>query len=1060
MHAITYDNELITLLEQSAHIGWWRADFGKQTLVMSEYLTKLVGVRPGEIPLEELFNKIKPGFRERMISEASLTTSEIGFFEYRFPLCGATGEVWMLARMCKTTLKDDGSFIVEGFARCLDDSDEQLTASDVMEKVEPLLHWQTVASKLVLKMIYGEDPAVVFRDTLNVVRDRYKCDRAFMVMFDHKAQQFSCKYESRAEGCEPAENLIDKKDFSRAPWVVPAMVSGQLVVLDNIDDMPQEAALEKAFLARHGVASTIISPLISEKGAWGYFGIASSTPRQWNGMEREWLVAMSYFLSVCFELSRSQRKLAHESENLKSLYMNMPLGFARLKLIYDGEQLTDFAVMDTNNTMADHTGFQRSELMKVGKREIDQVFKGFDDMMGLFERVASSGGIEDREILNTLTGRHYRQTLYSPRKQEMVVLSMDITSNIKASAALHRSDQLLRMVYQNIQVGIEIYDKDAMLISANDAAYNIFHIDKNADITGINMFDWPSFAMQPDMKERVLLGEEVAFDMTYDAKMANPEMAKDTPKHLSFQCLIIRDQESNVENYLLIIIDNTEKIQTYLDLKKFQHTFDSISEFAELGMFELDLTDNSIMATDQWYHNMNLECGSSLEDVRKVLHPDDMTVMQNYVKEIHAGSRADFACELRIRNGRGWKWIRSMCQVTECGPGKGNLGISGLNLNISGMKAVEHNLLKAKLKAEESDRIKSAFLASMSHEIRTPLNAIVGFSSLLGETADENERNNYINIIERSNRQLLALVSDILNFSTIEAGIFNIIPADVNVDQMMGKLVESLISDMPDGVRLIYESTGDDVTIYSDWSRIQQIVSQFINNAGKFTRKGHVRAGYRMDGQEIEFWVEDTGIGMTPEQAAAAFDRFVKFDEFAQGTGLGLSICKSIAEVMGGKIGVETKAGRGSRFWFRIPATVNPGPVNTKSAELPVTANKHVILVAEDAELNYMLVLSMLQNEYRILHARNGLEAVSMYRKHKPDLVLMDIKMPVMDGLDATRLIRQENVSVPVIALTAFAMDNDRKSAFDAGCTGFLSKPIITGEIRSVLRKYLSEDQA
>ena len=373
----------------------------------------------------------------------------------------------------------------------------------------------------------------------------------------------------------------------------------------------------------------------------------------------------------------------------------------------------------------------------------------------------------------------------------------------------------------------------------------------------------------------------------------------------------------------------------------------------------------------------------------------------------------------------------------------------------------EGQLVVAREKAEESDMLKSAFLANMSHEIRTPLNAIVGFSSLLAETGDLEERREFMHLVEENNDLLLKLISDILDLSKIEAGTFEFSYGVVDVNQMCEEAVQTLALKL-DGrpIDLRFSCHEPRRIIRGDKNRLMQIITNFINNALKFTQKGYISLDYEVIGDQIRFRVEDTGSGIAPEKQAAVFERFVKLDSFAQGTGLGLSICKSIVEQMGGQIGLESEVGRGSRFWFSVPVgelpQTEPELPESELPAMPAAGKRHVVLVAEDTESSYLLVLLMLRKEFEVVHACDGIEAVRLFDEKRPDAVLMDIQMPGMDGLEATRQIRLRNTSVPVIAVTAFAYDQDRQRALDAGCTDYLAKPLTGDKLLQKLRRLLS----
>ncbi len=371
-------------------------------------------------------------------------------------------------------------------------------------------------------------------------------------------------------------------------------------------------------------------------------------------------------------------------------------------------------------------------------------------------------------------------------------------------------------------------------------------------------------------------------------------------------------------------------------------------------------------------------------------------------------------------------------------------------------------LVEAREKAEQSDTLKSAFLANMSHEIRTPLNAIVGFSNILNETDDAADRAEFTSIIQQNNEQLLQLIADILDLSKIEAGVLDVVYGDFDVTTVCTNALGSVAMKAQPGVKVAFEAGLPSCPMYSDRHRITQVLTNFLGNAVKFTSEGSITLSYALHRGEIEFRVTDTGLGMTPEQTSTVFERFVKFNTFVQGTGLGLSICKVIAEKLGGSVGVESEPGKGSTFWMRLPYTAHSPekPVQKPiPAEAPAPAadrsRRKKILLADDNESSVKLVVSALRNEYEILEAASGERTLELYRKHHPDLILMDIKMPGMDGLEATRAIRATDTATPIVAISAFAYESDRKQALEAGCNDFMAKPIVPADLRRTVKRFL-----
>jgi PAS domain S-box-containing protein len=379
-------------------------------------------------------------------------------------------------------------------------------------------------------------------------------------------------------------------------------------------------------------------------------------------------------------------------------------------------------------------------------------------------------------------------------------------------------------------------------------------------------------------------------------------------------------------------------------------------------------------------------------------------------------------------------------------------------------------LTKAKEKAEESDNLKTAFLHNISHEIRTPMNAIVGFSALIGEpdiTSDE--RVSYINNIQQSSNHLLSIITDIINISNIEAEIVKIDLIETNLNSKLRSLYDRFLPDAKEkNLSFSYETTlGDDKSvILTDRTKLFEILSSLIGNALKFTEHGYVKFGYEIDKNLVRFYVSDTGIGIPENQHAKIFDRFYQVENGVsrqyEGTGLGLAICKSYVELLGGKIWLTSETGRGSVFYFTIPFNL-PYQNNQSGEKLIVENPKYsgskikTILVAEDDELNYLLIQAMLSGlGLNILHARDGSEAVEMCKKCSDiDLVLMDIKMPVMDGIEATRKIKEIRPELPVIAQTAYALAGDPDKIISAGCDAYIEKPIKKSKLISLLDSYL-----
>ncbi|MCX6335003.1 MAG: ATP-binding protein [Bacteroidia bacterium] len=378
------------------------------------------------------------------------------------------------------------------------------------------------------------------------------------------------------------------------------------------------------------------------------------------------------------------------------------------------------------------------------------------------------------------------------------------------------------------------------------------------------------------------------------------------------------------------------------------------------------------------------------------------------------------------------------------------------------------SLTIAKNKAEESDRLKTAFLHNISHEIRTPLNAIIGFSGFLDQPdLKPDERKEYIDIIFQSNNQLLSIINDILNISQIEANLVIVRESAANLNNILKNLHRQFLDDeRRAGIefRLNISLSGSDNIILTDESKLIQVLSNLLSNAFKFTHKGFVELGFARDGEYAEFYVQDTGIGIPESEHRKIFERFYQVDKTVSrlysGTGLGLSISDAYVRLLGGEFSVASSPDEGSRFSFRIPWR---RPVSETSALIQSTpvistgSTIKTILIAEDEESNFALVYAMLKpHGYKMMRAKNGVAAVDICRSNPEiDLILMDIKMPLMDGFDATREILKFRPHLPIIAQTAYAHPSDRAKAIETGCAEYLAKPFDRKQLLEVVRKYL-----
>ena len=651
------------------------------------------------------------------------------------------------------------------------------------------------------------------------------------------------------------------------------------------------------------------------------------------------------------------------------------------------------------------------------------------------------------------------------------------------------ADNLLHKIFNDLSVGLELYDKDGLMIDVNYSRLRSMGIRDKKDILGYNLFNYTSFS--DEIKEQIRKGETVRFMAKYDfdaLRRLFPTYLSGT-KFFEITVSFVHNEKSEITNYMVITQDVTERVL-------WQNKYDNLYEEAvrskkellesEQRMIQLirqnELVLNNInsglayIANNyivQW-ENISL-CGKSLSyEAYKKGEPCYLTAhnrttpCENCVMQRARRSGQVESILFNLDN-------KHVIEVFATPIFNEQGDVDGVVIRVDDVTERQHmigELEKARNRAEQSDKLKSAFLANMSHEIRTPLNAIVGFSDLLMVTEDQEEKEEFIQIINANNELLLKLINDILDLSIIEAGSVELKYEDFDLAVYFNELAASMHRRVVNPqVRLVPMNPYETCTVRLDKNRLAQILTNFVTNAIKYTSEGMIEMGYEKVGGSIRLYVRDTGIGIPEDKKDKVFHRFEKLDEFAQGTGLGLSICKAIVEACRGEIGFESEFDKGSLVWAVLPCqfeSVHSEPTsslrnnekdangdkeNIPNSEVAKKAPKRV-LVVEDIQSNFFLVSSILKNKCQLLHAPNGLEAVEIVRTQPVDLVLMDMKMPVMDGRVATSEIRKFNTEIPIIALTAHAFDADRVAALKAGCDDYLVKPIIGAKLMQTLKEY------
>lgn len=1042
-------------------IGWWKVDMARRVLLLSDYLCKTIGTEESEIGYDRFLQSVGEPFRASLKSLMS-TDASLFSAEQIFSLCGPRGEVWFRWKVLRRETAADKGLVVSGYAQEISEREALPVDLCSIERMNTLLYRLNNISHTLLSFLHigSIDEAInkVLTDVLKIFRG----SRTYIAEFDWDNRRHICTYEVTDKGVESGRDRFDRLSMDETPWWVEQLEKRSPIALSCLDDLPSRAGNEHDILAAQNIGSLFVLPMTFRDKLWGYAGIdVIGEHRDWQNEDYQWFASLVNIINICIELQRSKREAQIERDYLQNLYRYMPLGYVRFRMIYDKTGTpVDYKVLDSNYAAEKIIG--KSQADYVGRLASELEIEDMPEYLKVFAKVLQVELHVEKEVRLLASGRYVHVVMYSTTPEEVICLLSDM---YETHEALDRSEKLLRNIYDNIPVGIELYDRNGLLVDLNNKDLEIFGIRDKEDVLGVDFFKNP--ILDEEVWRRVRNREEFSFKAYYPFDRLNGYYVTSKQGRLeiySSVCMLY-DAQGRLSNFFLINIDNTEINRAHSRIAEFESSFSLVSRFGKVGYCRFDLVSKEGYGVPQWYYNLGEKEDTPLDQilgVYKHVNSSDRAEVLESIRQVKAGEIDSFSHDLRIDADGRQKWTRINVMRNPLNNDPSKIEMVCVNYDITELKETEKNLIEAKNKAEVSDRLKSAFLANMSHEIRTPLNAIVGFSNLIAETEDPDERREYVAIVQENNELLLKLISDILDLSKIEAGTLEFNDVEFDVNQMCQEIVRSLslkVLDKP--VELRFGDHLPECRLVGDKTRITQVLINFINNALKFTREGSVTLGYRCDdGMMLTFYVEDTGTGIPEQEQESVFERFVKLNSFVQGTGLGLAISKSIVEQMGGRIGLNSEPGKGSCFWFTHPyirtRSVSAVASDAEMRQPGVSEGKMpVVLVAEDTDSNFLLVSLILKKGYEVLRAHNGAEAVRMCREFAPDVVLMDMKMPVMDGLEATRQIREAGSSVPIIAVTAYAYDSDRAKALDVGCDDYIAKPLTGDVLKKKLRKHL-----
>ena len=923
------DNERYRKMASLAQIGWWEVDLTAGYYLCSDYLSDLLGLDGDTISTSDFLNLIREDYRKQIAQEFRANSSiHKDFYEQTFPIHSKYGEVWLHTRLAfreKGTGVDGGDKAFGIIQRV--EAPKEEDQRDALRRVNDLLCRQNFVSQSLLRFLRDEAVesciADILRDILNLYNGK---GRVYIFEYDEIYAHHSCIYEVVSEGVSAEIDNLQDMPASESKWWSEQILSGKPIILNTLEQLLEEAPDEYQILVVQGIKSLMVTPLMTGDRVWGYMGIDLVETYHDCNEDFQWFSSLGNIINICIELRKTKDKVIREQTFLNNLFHFMPMGYIRMSIIRDeNNKPCDYRVTDANEVSSTFFGLPLESYIGslASEKHPDYLQK-----LNFLEEILDSNSYREKDEYFPRTERYTHWVIYSPGKDEIVGLFLDSTGSIQANRALDRSEKLFKNIFANIPAGVEIYDKDGYLIDLNNKDLEIFGVVNKSDVIGVNFFENPN--VPQGIRDRVRNEDLVDFRLNYSFEQAGGyyETSRSNVIELYSKVSKLYDNEGNFSGYILISIDNTERIDAMNRIRDFENFFLMISDYAKVGYAKLNLLNRKGYAIKQWYKNLGEEEDIPLSEVVAVysqMHPEDRKRFLDFYDGVRDGKRRHFQGEMRIRRPgtkNEWNWVSSNVMVTNYKPEENEIEIIGINYDITELKETEAELIQARDKAEMMDRLKSAFLANMSHEIRTPLNAIVGFSDLLVETEELAERQEYIKIVRENNELLLQLISDILDLSKIEAGTFEFTNGDVDVNLLCEDIVRSMGMKAKEEVELVFDDHLPVCHVISDRNRIHQVISNFVNNAMKFTFEGSIHVGYKLKDGELEFYVEDTGIGIEKEQLPHIFERFVKLNSFVHGTGLGLSICQSIVEQLGGRIGVDSEKGKGSRFWFTIPGVI------------------------------------------------------------------------------------------------------------------------------------------
>jgi PAS domain S-box-containing protein len=916
------DKDRFLDMTELADTYWWEADALNKTICFPDNIVKRLHFKSSILSYDCCLEYICEEYREsfyRNFLDGSLRRRDS--FVDTFPIKSGDKTIWLrcsLGYHIQTNELYKGCF---GLIKII--SQEDTINNSHNENSNKILQTVDKIASSLSDFLTDKKEDDIINDILNTILVYFDASDVHLTEFAENDTIHQCQHQVGADGFVMPQDGYTRVKSEDIPWWTKTIKSNKSIILDSIDQLPKEAEAEYRLFANIDLRSTLVIPLRNANETWGYVGVyTSGFNHHWNNDDYLWMMSMSNILGVCVELSREITNSTKLRTYREGIINNMPIGYTRIKIQLDDKgNVNDYVLAEANMASSLLYNKKGEEIGRLGSEVHNEDL--FNKNIEYLTKAAHNSTHTDKSIL-TPSGRYINRIAYKYSDDEIIEFNVDITETIEAMRAVHRSDEMFRNVFINMPIGVSMYDSNGFVTDMNNSMMKIFGLNSFKDIKGFTFFKDKNATTE--ILRHAISDDHQTFYLTYDFKKVDNYRTYRKDKAI-LNCKLVRLQDSgNNMGYVMICIEDTDRLMAMNKIRDFENYFSMISEYAKIGYSKFNLASKTGYAIRQWYKNLGEEEGTPLTEIIGIfnhIHPFDRQALIAFLNDAAKGKADHFAKEMRVRdNGTSneWKWIYHSVLLSNYRPSEGSIEMVGINYDITAFKEIEAELIEARNEALKMDKLKSAFLANMSHEIRTPLNAIIGFSEILKDTDDQDERNQFWGILKKNNDILLQLINDILDLSKIEANTMEFKITEVDVNTLCDSIVRSMQFKIAKNVRIIFEPSEDSCTLQTDETRLSQVISNFINNAIKFTLEGSITLAYQwIDSEHIRFSVTDTGIGIKKENQQNIFERFVKLNSFKQGTGLGLSICRSIVEHFGGTIGVDSEEGKGSCFWFTLP---------------------------------------------------------------------------------------------------------------------------------------------